>query len=90
MLTLHPENNAALQVMLFSFIERKRDGSARKVYEELAKRAADNPDLAEQLPAIEARLLNMEGDAAVEALDGNDMGGRKIKVNKARPRNSGF
>ena len=31
-----------------------------------------------------------EGDAAIEALDGNELGGRKIKVNKARPRNAGF
>ena len=29
---------------------------------------------------------NAEGQAAIEALDGADVGGRRIKVNEARPR----
>ena len=35
-------------------------------------------------------MSDAEADAAIAALNGKDMGGRSLRINEARPRESGF
>ena len=35
-------------------------------------------------------MSDAEADAAIETLNGKDMGGRSLRINEARPRESGF
>ena len=35
-------------------------------------------------------MSDAEADAAIAGLDGKDMGGRSLRINEARPRESGF